>query len=83
MYSWFMGEEKFGYVDGSYPQPSETEPRSRQGWTAKNSMIMAWLISSMHQSIVNAFMFLHSAKEIWDSLRRPTQMPKILHKSST
>ncbi|KAI4384725.1 hypothetical protein MLD38_002840 [Melastoma candidum] len=37
---------------------------------AENSMIMAWLISSMHPSIGNTFMFLHIAKEIWDSTQK-------------
>ncbi|XP_073132836.1 uncharacterized protein [Henckelia pumila] len=61
------GKGKFGYLDGSISPPSATDP-TYQNWDVPNSMVMAWLINSMEESIGETYLFHLSAKDIWDAV---------------
>lgn len=52
------GKGKFGYIDGSILQPS---------WDVQNSMVMAWRIHLMDESIGETYLFHPTAKDIWDA----------------
>ena len=39
---------------------------SYESWEAENSMIMSWLLNSMLPKIGKPFLYLSSAKEVWD-----------------
>ncbi|KAK6146350.1 hypothetical protein DH2020_020219 [Rehmannia glutinosa] len=58
---------KFGYLDGSISKPSSTDP-SFQTWDVQNSIMMAWLIHSMDDSIGETYLFHPNAKDIWDAV---------------
>ena len=59
------GKGKFGYLDGSIPQPLTTKP-SFSLWDIQNSMVMSWLIHSMEDHIVEIYLLYSTAQSIWD-----------------
>ena len=62
------GKGKLGYLTGEMKRPSSTDA-SLQKWKSENSMVTAWLVNSMKPSIGKTYMFLPSAKEVWDAVR--------------
>ncbi|KAH9648615.1 reverse transcriptase Ty1/copia-type domain-containing protein [Citrus sinensis] len=53
-----LGETKaLDVLDPGYPQ-----------WDAENSMVQAWLINSMDVDIGRSYLFLQSAKELWEAV---------------
>lgn len=62
------GRGKLGYLTGEIVEPSPSEP-SYSVWRSENSLIMAWLLKSMDVSIAKPHLFMHSAKDVWDSIR--------------
>ncbi|KAK9214139.1 hypothetical protein WN944_006127 [Citrus x changshan-huyou] len=53
-----LGETKaLDVLDPGYPQ-----------WDAENSMVQAWLINSMDVDIGRTYLFLPSAKELWEAV---------------
>ena len=62
------GKGKLGYLTGETKRPSSTDA-SLQKWKSENSMVTAWLVNSMKPSIGKTYMFLPSAKEVWDAVR--------------
>ena len=61
------GKGKFGYLDGSIPEPNPTES-TFSNWDIYNSMVMAWLIHSMEDAIGETYLFHPTAKDIWDAV---------------
>ncbi|KAH9657194.1 retrovirus-related pol polyprotein from transposon RE1 [Citrus sinensis] len=59
------GKWKIGYLTGSIKEPTEDDPKF-QTWDADNSMIMSWLVNSMEQEIGQTYLFLPTAKDLWD-----------------
>ncbi|KAF3776025.1 TMV resistance protein [Nymphaea thermarum] len=47
--------------------PSREDPNYVE-CEANDRIIMSWILNSMEQKIVEGFLFLYSAKELWDSL---------------
>lgn len=58
-----QGRGKLGYINGSKPKPSETDP-SFQTWDAKNSIVTAWIINSMREDISHNFMLYPTTKSM-------------------
>jgi len=52
---------------------SSTDPRFR-AWDEENAMIMSWLWNSMLLEISRNCMFLSSAHDIWETLRKSYSM---------
>ena len=52
---------------GTRPKPGDSRFKA---WDAEDSMIMAWLWSSMVPVISDTCMFLATAKDIWDALQQ-------------
>ena len=61
------GKGKIGYLTGSIKEPTEEDPKF-QTWDADNSMIMSWLVNSMEQEIGQTYLFLPTAKDLWDAV---------------
>ena len=61
------GKGKYGYLDGSIPQPASTDP-SFSTWEIQNSLVMSWLILSMDDSIAEVYLLYPTAKAIWDAV---------------
>ena len=62
------GRGKIGYISGEIQRPNLTDPAYGQ-WELNNSIVMAWLINSMESHISRTYLFLRTAKAIWDAVR--------------
>ncbi|KAI3515606.1 hypothetical protein L1887_14507 [Cichorium endivia] len=60
-------KNKVGFIDGSISQPTLTDP-TYPDWYRANSMVISWILNSLHQSIAESVLFLQTAKEIWNEL---------------
>ncbi|XP_074352301.1 uncharacterized protein LOC141691461 [Apium graveolens] len=65
---YLRGRGRLGYLTGSVVAPNISDP-SYAKWEAENSLIMAWLINSMEVDIGKMYLFLSSAKEIWETVQ--------------
>lgn len=64
---YISGKDKLGYIDGTFPQPSATDPTFRK-WRTENAIVKGWLINSMDPSLVGNFIRFPTAKGVWDSI---------------
>jgi hypothetical protein len=55
-----------GYLNGKIQEPKLDDP-TYDKWEAENSTIMSWLLHSMQPEISQGYLFLRTAKEIWDA----------------
>ncbi|XP_057249017.1 uncharacterized protein LOC130590540 [Beta vulgaris subsp. vulgaris] len=61
-------KRKLGFVTGALTK-SSTDSVLREAWEACNSMVTAWLLNNMTESIRRSVMYMKSSKEIWLSLK--------------
>ncbi|XP_073219663.1 uncharacterized protein [Cicer arietinum] len=54
--------------NGEVQMPATTDPKYRF-WKSENSVIIAWLLSNMESTIKKPFMFLPTAKEVWEAVK--------------
>jgi hypothetical protein len=57
---------KMGHLNGRIKEPQPDDP-TYDRWEAKNSNIMSLILHSMQPEINQEYLFLHSAKEVWDA----------------
>ena len=62
------GRGKLGYLTREVKKPEEKNSTFIT-WRSENSLVTAWLLSSMEPSIAKAHMFLTTTTEGWDSIR--------------
>ncbi|XP_073138299.1 uncharacterized protein [Henckelia pumila] len=62
------GKDKLGFVNGEVKAPAATDPKYKL-WRSENSLVTAWLINSMEPAIGKTFMFLPTAREVWEAVR--------------
>ena len=62
------GKGKLGFLTGEIAVPTATDPQF-VSWRQQNSMITAWLVNSMDPAIAKAFIFLPTAKDVWEAVR--------------
>ncbi|KAK3437210.1 hypothetical protein EUGRSUZ_C01993 [Eucalyptus grandis] len=65
--TYLKGKERLSHLLRTDPTP---EDPTFNAWDEANSIIMSWLWDSMDLAISDTCMFLKTAKEIWDSIRR-------------
>jgi hypothetical protein len=53
------------YLNGRIQEPQPNDP-AYDKWEAENSTVMSWLLYSMQPKISQGYLFLHTAKEVWD-----------------
>ena len=63
------GRGKFEYLTGEANAPAATDPTYKI-WFAENSIMHAWLINSMEPKISRRYLFLKTAKDVWDTTKR-------------
>lgn len=59
------GKRKPSHLTGTGPKPGYPK---FEAWDEEDSMIMAWLWNSMILEISDTYMFLATAKYIWDAV---------------
>lgn len=57
---------QFFYLTWKAPEPPSDDPSYRK-WEIENSTVVSWLIHSMEPEISRSYIFLDTAKEIWDA----------------
>lgn len=62
---YISGRGKLGYINGQVVEPSAYETVAYEKWESENLTVMLWLVHSMQLGM--GFLFLRTAKEIWDS----------------
>ncbi|KAL3734117.1 hypothetical protein ACJRO7_023463 [Eucalyptus globulus] len=65
--TYLKGKGKLSHLLGTGPEKGDPD---FDVWDEADSMIMSWLWNSMEPAISDTCMFLPTAKEIWDSVRR-------------
>ncbi|XP_061338913.1 uncharacterized protein LOC133285667 [Gastrolobium bilobum] len=60
---------KSGYLTGATVKPPTTDPHY-DTWITENKKVKRWLIESMTLSLMQRFIRLESAREIWDAALR-------------
>ena len=60
---------KLGYLTGDIAKPESGDPRL-ESWVTENHRVKCWLIDSMTPSLMERFICLPTAKEIWDAVGR-------------
>ena len=61
-------KNKLGFVDGTIKPPAEIDPEY-PAWFRANSMVIGWLINSLHKNIGESVLFFQTAQEIWTELK--------------
>ena len=61
------GKGKVSHLIDAAPDEKDVKFKS---WDEEDSMIMAWLRNSMVPKISDTYMFLKSAKEIWEAVEQ-------------
>ena len=62
------GRGKLGYLTGEIKEKKSSDD-GYNTWRSENSLVTAWLLSSMDASIAKPHMFMKTAKEVWDSIK--------------
>ncbi|XP_019056106.1 PREDICTED: uncharacterized protein LOC109115925 [Nelumbo nucifera] len=62
------GKGKLDYLNGEVKPPTTDDPKYRQ-WRSENSMVTACLINSMDPVVGKPFMFLPTARDVWEVVR--------------
>lgn len=62
------GRGKLGHITGAIKAPAFGDPKYSQ-WSSEDSMVISWLINSMEQEIGKTYMFLPTAKDVWESVK--------------
>lgn len=57
-----------GYLIGEAKEPNKPDPTWKK-WKAKNSLIMSWMINSMEPNIGKPYLFLSTARKVWEDVR--------------
>lgn len=59
---------KLGFIDGRCKQPDEDDAQYEQ-WIRVDCMVRSWILNSIAKDIVETFLYVNTAKELWDELR--------------
>ena len=63
------GKGKLGFFTSETRRPPPTDAVASQKWQSENSFITSCLINSMKPAIGKTYMFLPTAKYVWDAIR--------------
>ncbi|KAI4334755.1 hypothetical protein L6164_013467 [Bauhinia variegata] len=63
------GRGKMGFLTGAHVALDDSESPTFHQWYTENLMVSSWLINAMAPEIKRSFMFLLTAREIWEAVR--------------
>ena len=58
----------WGYISGTKTKPAEGS-EEYENWCSENDKVKGWLCDSMSTTLMNRYVCLETAKEVWDSLK--------------
>ena len=62
------GKNKFDFVDGSIPVPTDFDPNFK-AWNRCNMLVHSWIMNSVEDSIAQSIVFLENAIDVWNELK--------------
>jgi hypothetical protein len=68
MQSALGGKNKFDFVDGSIPVPTDFDPNFK-AWNRCNMLVHSWIMNSVEDSIAQSIVFLENAIDVWNELK--------------
>ncbi|KAL2497494.1 Bifunctional aspartokinase/homoserine dehydrogenase 1 [Abeliophyllum distichum] len=63
------GKGKLEFLTGEKKKPEAIDATSLQKWKSENSLVIAWLVNSMKPTIEKTYLFLPTAKDVWDAVK--------------
>ncbi|XP_019248670.1 PREDICTED: uncharacterized protein LOC109227935 [Nicotiana attenuata] len=67
-------KNKLGFIDGSCPMPSSTNP-THPTWSRCNHMMTSWLLNSLTNVIADSVLYSKTAKDLWLDLEHRIGQP--------
>ncbi|PNX70846.1 hypothetical protein L195_g057802, partial [Trifolium pratense] len=61
-------KNKFGFVDGSIPQPPNDDPQY-QIWRRNDNVVVSWLLNSVSKELTSSIIYASTAAAIWNDLQ--------------
>ncbi|KAL0005121.1 hypothetical protein SO802_012682 [Lithocarpus litseifolius] len=61
-------KKKIGFVNGKLPMP-DVDSSLYEDWQSCNTMVLSWLINSMHIDVSSSIMYCETARETWLELK--------------
>ena len=62
-------KKKIRFVNVKIAKPKDDSPMY-EDWGSCNTMVLSWLINSMHVDVSSSTMYCETAREIWLELQR-------------
>lgn len=62
------GQGKLGHLTGEMRKP-ELGDTKMNAWRLENFIVIAWLLNSMDLIIGNSYLFLPTARDVWEAVR--------------
>ena len=62
-------KKKIGFVNGKIEKPEDDSPLY-EDWESCNTMVLSWLINSMHFDVSSGIMYCETARKMWLELQR-------------
>jgi gag-polypeptide of LTR copia-type len=72
VYLFLHSKGKLSHITGKTEIPIEQKTSTEQTnleWQQNDTSVMTWLLNSMEPQVSRLFMFMNSAKEIWDETK--------------
>lgn len=55
-------------MNGKYKKPNEEDTDEFERWIKIDCMVQSWILNSISREIVDAFLYITSAQELWERL---------------
>ena len=75
-HSWFRAmilaltaKKKIGFINGKIVEP-ESESPLYEDWLSCNTMVISWMINSVHVDVSSSIMYCQTAREMWLELQK-------------
>ena len=66
---WIGARNKYGFITGTTSKPPAGD-KALETWLVENNRVKSWLIDSMSLALMQRFIRLQTAKEIWDAVSK-------------
>lgn len=63
-----VGRGKLGHLIGETRKPEPGDPKIN-AWRSENLMVFTWLLNSMDSAIGKPYLFLPTARDVWEAVR--------------
>lgn len=61
--------KKFGFADGSLPQPLEDSP-DYEDWSANNALVVSWMKLTVDENLSSSMSHIDDAQELWTHIQK-------------